>query len=551
MGLKVTTLDDLSTELVMQAQAEMGQLISDRHPTVEIAGGVISDIVVYFAGGVGGGINQTEVNRVLQSQSLLAIGNNPDLQEDEIADHVFSNYRVSRNTGTAARGEIAIVVSGDGPVVLSAGARFTANGVEFVADAAFIARPPGTVVTSANERVLEPVSGNNFVFSIDATASDLGTSGNISRGTRLAPARPIDRYVNSYAATDFRGGTDTETNGEVLTRLEQGIAAKAWSNRVNIVALVKEQPAFAQTVHYSIIGYGNPEMHRDRHSIFPVSMGGRVDMYARTEGLSQEQTIRKTAVLVDIVAGGSVWQFSLNRDDFPGFYEVTKVLPTDGDPSLDSGFVVQSDVRGYDLSGDGFVPDVISAEEGAYSRYQTAVIQFLDTETNTAELTIGDSAEYDVIVAGMPLIAELQLFCGGSEVRNTAGDILVKAPIPCFLSVNFDIEQAAGETSPDTDAIKIDIASRVNALDFPGQLHASIIADVVHNYLSARQAVGPINMLGRIRQPSGENLYVRDQLVLILPTKNSTMTTGRTTALLLDPNNIGISVVTKGFDKST
>jgi hypothetical protein len=550
MALKVQSLDELDPTLVSQAQAELSQLMQERHPEVELTGGVFHDLVAYFAGGVSGGINQTEIDRVLQSNSLLAINTNPQLADPALADGVFSNYRITRNTGTAAAGEIAIVVTESASIILSAGTQFEAEGNIFVADQAYIARPPGSVVSGDNERVLEPVSGDQFVFSINATAAAVGTQGNIRRNTQLIPSVPISRFVTSYAATDFSGGTDTETNEDVLTRLQLGIAAKAWSNRINIIGLIKEQPLFAQTKHYSIIGAGNPELQRAFHSIIPVALLGRADIYARTTDIAKEVTLRKTAVLVSKLVAGSTWQFAIARDDAPGFYEVRQVLLTGSDPSLDSGFEVTSDVRGFDLSGTGFLPDIVTAVEATYSRYQTAVIQFLDTETDVSSLAIGAKLDYDVIVSAMPLIAELQDFIGGSDVRDPGGDVLVKAAVPCFLSINFDIEQAAGETAPDLTVIRNQIAATVNARDFPGQLHSSIIADIVHNYLTKRQALGPIDLHGRIRQPDGSIVYVRDKTILEIPEKPSMMTTGRTTAFLLSTNDIGISVVTKGFKQS-
>jgi hypothetical protein len=188
MALKVQSLDELDPTLVSQAQAELSQLMQERHPEVELTGGVFHDLVAYFAGGVSGGINQTEIDRVLQSNSLLAINTNPQLADPALADGVFSNYRITRNTGTAAAGEIAIVVTESASIILSAGTQFEAEGNIFVADQAYIARPPGSVVSGDNERVLEPVSGDQFVFSINATAAAVGTQGNIRRNTQLIPS---------------------------------------------------------------------------------------------------------------------------------------------------------------------------------------------------------------------------------------------------------------------------------------------------------------------------------------------------------------------------
>src|SRR5690606_31649823 len=109
-------------------------------------------------------------------------------------------------------------------------------------------------------RVLQPLGNGQFSFSITATADVEGASGNIRRGTKMVPLSPPQNYVNSVAATDFSGGFDTELNADLLTRLQEGIAAKVMQGRVNISALIKEQAQFANTLNYSVVGYGNAEM---------------------------------------------------------------------------------------------------------------------------------------------------------------------------------------------------------------------------------------------------------------------------------------------------
>ena len=54
MGLKVNDINQLDPQLVENAQAELSQLIQERHPQVELTRGVIHDIVAFFAGGVSG-----------------------------------------------------------------------------------------------------------------------------------------------------------------------------------------------------------------------------------------------------------------------------------------------------------------------------------------------------------------------------------------------------------------------------------------------------------------------------------------------------------------
>lgn len=552
MGLKLQSLDELDPALVAQTKAELLQLIQDRHPTVELSAGVMSDLVAYFAGGVSGAINQTEINRVLESNSLLAITENPALADDDIVDRVMSNHEVTRRPGGAATGEITVIVTDNTTVVLTADTRFSANGTNFILTDAFTARPPGSTLNTDNERLLQPLGNNEFSFTVPATAEVEGVAGNLKRGTSLEPSPLFARFVVAYAATDFDGGADIELNSEMLNRLQEGVAAKVFNGRVNIKALFREQPTFANALHYSIIGYGNPEMERDQHWIFPVSGGGRLDIYARTQALPRTITLTKTAKLMDIVAAGSVWQFSITKDDAPGFYEVVQILRPSDNPADISGFAVVGDIRGFDLSGAGVLPDLLTVEEAAYTRYQTAVIRFVDSETPTTGLTVGSStAEYSVAVSTMPLIAELQDFALDGDIRNLMGDVTIKAAVPCFLTVSAEIQQGAGETAPDLNEIKHAIAARVNNMDFPGQLHASIVADVIHNYLSTRQAVGRISMQGRVRRPDGVAVVLRDNHILAMPDSPGVMTTGRTVAMFLDPADIGLAVTTTGFDTST
>jgi hypothetical protein len=290
-------------------------------------------------------------------------------------------------------------------------------------------------------------------------------------------------------------------------------------------------------------------MERDQHTIFPVSMGGRLDIYARTDGQPTRRELTKSATLVSVGAGGSVWQFNITRDDFPGFYDVTQII-FPSDPVDTAGFEVTDDIRSFDMSDDTLPtqPDLLSATEAFYTKYQTTVIRFLDTATDTTGMTPGTTKQdYKVVVRGMPLIKELQNFCMDYRWRNLASDIAVKAAVPCFLSINFDIQKGPESTTPDVNAIKNALVSEINALGFPGQLHASLVADVAHGFLEDRQAVGDISLHGRINRPTGTFQVIRSSDVLRIPDDPGNLVSGRTTVFILEENDIGISVITEGF----
>jgi hypothetical protein len=231
----------------------------------------------------------------------------------------------------------------------------------------------------------------------------------------------------------------------------------------------------------------------------------------------------------------------------PGFYEVDRIALPNANPG-DGGYEITMDLRGVDPTDDQFLPDIASTEEGAYTRYQTSVVRFLDTDTPTTELVVNTSTQtYEVALLGMPLIAELQDFVGGRRIRNPAADTLVKAAVPCFLTLTFDIRRESGDTAPDLAAIANDLADAVNHLGFTGQLHASLLANVVHGHLSGKQACGQMELFGRIRRPDGSTGYIRDHSVLTIPDDPTRMVTGRTVAFILDPANVSINLVAAGF----
>lgn len=542
MALKVTSLDQLDPDLVQQLQDEFSQLLAEKFPELETIRGPIHDVVHFLAGGVSGAINQTEINRVLQSASLQAIRENPELADPDIVDAVLSNLLIERQIGTSATGEITIVVQGSTSVVLSINQTFSANGMVFRLDEPIVAKPPGDEILDPGDRLLEPRGDGTYEFSVPATAEEIGEAGNIRRNLKLDPDPLFDRFVTAYATEDFAGGMATEDNAGLIARADEGVPAKVMQGRRNIVALLKSQAAFQNTKHYSIIGYGDPEMERDQHWIWPVSGGGRVDIYARTASQPQTFTVKKEAVLQEIQAGAqSVWQFSLGRNDVPGFYEVVQIRRP-SDPTDVSGYNVIFDQRSYDLTDLDFAPDIVDAREAIYTRYQTAVIRFVDTDTDVSQMSVGDKKEYEIGVLGMPLIRQLQDFAVSDDYCNLMADVLVKACIPCFLSINLEIVKAASETAPDLLPIRQAIADYVNSLDFPGEIYLSSISDIVHDFLEGSQAIGFSELHGRIRRVDGSNAIIRDDQVLTIPDSPSTLVTPRTTAFILYPEDIGLSV---------
>lgn len=549
MGIEITDLNSLPAAAVATSLAETVQRMQEANPTLDLRRGVLHDLVAYFHALLDAQVRSGAIDRYLSARSLLDIQNDPTLADPEFVDAVLSNYNVARGAGASARGRVTVVLDSPASVTIGSGAVFAAAGRTYAADSAFTAKPEAGQINDPTDRLLTELSDGNWAFAVDVTAQAVGTDSLLKKGTLVVPAALPGGYVTSYAADDFTGGLDPQTNDELLALLREGIAAKAPASRTSLSAMLRQQPAFARVVADSVVGFGDADMLRDRHTIWPGSLGGKADWYVRTTERAVRTTLTVSAALAAKNADGTgTWQLSLGRDDAPGFYEVVSVVPAGGGGGTAGSLPLSADVRGLDLSpvvDGGFVPDVAAVAEGAYTRFQTAVVRFTDTVTDHADLAVGAAADYDVTVVGFPQVADVQDFVSGVAVRAAAADVLVKAPVPCFVTLYFRIAKAARHAGPDLTAVRDAVARAVNLTPFSGRLYAAHLQDVVGGLLAEGVSVGSIDMLGRIRDPRGTVRYLRSDEVLAVDEIDGTMVSPKTVQFLLDSEDIHVDVSTE------
>ena len=547
MAIEIASLSELDTAKVEQMVAKLSQYMQERHPEVELTRGVFHDLVLYFNGMLNAAI-QENIDRVRQSQSLYAITQNPALAETAIVDQVLSNYNLPRDNGMPAVGVLTLLFNLPTITRLAAETVFTANEIQFATTQLFTALPPGSKPTNTGDRVMIDVGDGTYAINITVQALTVGVAGNVRRGTPVLANFMINNTLAAYATSDFVDGREPLTNEEYIKKLPEALAAKTIGGRASYTATIKAQPAFQNIKHLSVLGCGDAEQQRDQHSLFPVSGGGKVDIYAQTSSYAQEQDHLLQATFISTSANGTLWQVTLGKNLAAGFYEVRSISAPDDRTS--SGYAIVTDVRGIDTSDALFVPDMRYLYETAYTRYQTAVIRFEDTDALVAELVPNvTKAYYNVRTVGMPIIADLQDFLTTRDNRPRGTDILVKAAVPCFTKISFQIRTETNDsfTAAEITAIKQSVVAAVSTVGFSGQLHASIIDSAVHKYLSGRQAVSKIDMFGRIRRPDGLTVYVRDPAMLTIPNDPARLITGRTTAFLVGADDVSVSVVAAGF----
>lgn len=547
MAIEITSLSELDTEKVADMTAKLAQYMQEKHPEVELTRGVFHDLVLYFNGLLNAAI-QENIDRVRQSQSLLSINADPTLADDEVVDQVLSNYNIVRDNGTQAAGTVTLVCPLPLGTLVPAGALFNAEGVFFTTDTAITILPPDSTPQTNSEKVLVPVGDGTYAVNILLRAATEGTSGNITRGTVLAPNFVLGNVDTVYASSDFIGGTNPTENAAYLDKLQSGLAAKTIGGRVSYAATIRNNPAFENTLHISTLGFGDAEQHRDQHSLFPISGGGKIDIYLQTSAYAYRATHFVDAVFMQQTPEGSVWQIVLEKEIAQHAYEVDAI--TELNQQSAESYKIMLAQTNIVTEGETFQPDIRYIYEGVYSKYQSIALQFIVPDTTGNGLVPNTTRKkFAVSLRKMPLVNEITDYLTGRDIRPRGADILVKAAVPCFTKISFEIltESTAVFAEQTIKEMKEAVSAAVSTVGFTGQLHSTVITKAITPFLEKQQAISIVDMFGRIRRPVGDNIYIRDPHKLIIPNDPERLVTGRTTVFLTAPEDVSISVRSAGF----
>ena len=541
MSESTLTFSDISPEAIDQAEEYLAGVLSEEYPSLDLSEGrVIREMVINVAA-ILHAVNRQDYDNLRRSFSILEITTNPDLADPDIVDSVLSNYRIERFEGSKATGNLAVIIANAITTSVPADTIFTSNGLTYVVTQPYIGVTSEASVNSSTERLIEERADGSYVFTVPVVASEVGEQYRAKRGARFTASPAIVGTIDIQAAADFEGGLAEETNAELVARTQQGIAPKVFSARAQVAALIQDQ--YEGLVDISQVGLGDPEMLRDRNNIFAASQGGKADLYLQTSDTPDEIKVTKECTYM----GDQIWQFSLLRDDAPGFYLVTAVVYENA-TAFDGSLEINSEVRGYDTTLEtDWVHQIADMQQAAYTRYQTAVVQFIDPLT-PADTEIGAKVNYDVYILRSPDIKGINDLTVERQRRPECGDYLPKAAVPAFAAVSLRVYQRPGSSDPDTAAMKTAIASRINALGFTlGRLPMALIVDAAQGALESggTHVISPLDMYAFVYPPDTApdgRILLRDIHELVVPDLPDRGVTQRTTVFYLPETAIEIDV---------
>lgn len=545
MAINPSTIAELDPSVIKTNAEHLAILLKETYPSLDVSYGTALYQLLLYPAAVLHTINNNDLTKLDSNLSLSDVLADPETADIAAVDRLASNFMVTRREATQASGRVTLILTTDNMLPLLASTVFTASsGGQFRPTDSFIGT--SVVVDPVRDRAIVPLAdgSGNYSMTISVVAVSAGASA-IVKDTTFTISPALSSLVSAYAEDDFVQGQDAESNTSVLSRISSGLAQPSTASRAATVALVKK--VMPSTTDVSIIGYGDSEMLRDRGNIFGVSTGGKADIYARTAAAPSIGTYVINATVSDAAQGLMRINIYRNVLDNNGilipwwFYNIRSIMPI-GSTSLGSLDIV-SDARGSDLTGaDDVVPVFPDAISSAYTAFQTAAVLFKDPQAiGTTETTI----PYQVTLAAMPGINDLQAAISSRQYRSPGSDVIVRAPIPCTVTAGVTVEYRSDKLIlPDAASIKAAIVSAVNQIDFSTpRLAGSVIVNAINAAINSPYALvrQPIDLRGWLRKPDGTvvMLYGND---LIVPADYIQSVSRRTTAFFMRESDIDLTL---------
>lgn len=505
--------------------------IAENYADVETGpGSVISELLIKLAATLHNE-QYNLISNLEQGNTFLKVS---ELTEDtytETIDQIASNYNTERNTGIKVKGRIKVTVDDENEYNFTAGQiqfiQPNLNLKYFLTEDTRVRLSPSPTLT---ETQLYQENGL-YYFLLDVEAELAGEEYQASSGTLFTVGENnyIDGFVKAEAYGNFSSGLSPETDKELIAKIKHSLGNTRFDSPAGIAnRFSREFPGFQ---YLSVCGANDAEMTRSKQNALGISTFGKADVYVRSSIGPQVQHISKEATKI----GENTWQLEMGNSEVPGFYNIVSIIPDVVNMDL-GGTLLQKTPTAYGYS---YYPtkrnnELYSVIDARFTKYQTATVTFDYTDPlNTA---IGSKANFTLQINYQPNIAEMQDLMLSDTERLACADYLVKAVIPCMVSLNIQLlKKRPTDTfeSLNMQQLKKDIFLYVNTIPFGEELHASKIVDICHNYDIKRVDL-PISMTGVILCPDGTNLNISDNDSLAIPYNLAKGVTPKTTAYFID-----------------
>jgi len=492
MSIELKNLDTLTPEAVAQKQTLLAQLLQEALPELDVSKGALHDIVLYLHA-ILSAKTSAELDRYKSAQSLLAVTQDPTLADESVVDKILSNYNVSRKGSMFTAGTVTLQFERDLAILIPSDTRFT-----FGTDTYRVNEAVVVCSTTSNQTPrLTPAKDGTFLYNVSVTAETAGILTPVTAGDTLLT--DLGTVTAAWAAEDFTPGRDEESNTAMISRLAEGMATPCWGNRFQIAALLRQK--IDTLTGLSVIGFGDEEMTRDQLTIFPVSVGGKADLYVKTA--LEYQTVPLPAMFTGIRNGLEQWEVTVPAEVCPGCYRAVQA-------SLEN--------RTWPISEQTVIGGIgFTAGQILHLRFQT--------EDEALTGNVGDTKTFDITFAGQKDVHTAQEIFDDRALMPVSEDALVRSAYPCWVSVTLQLSKDAGNE----EELQHAAANYIDSTGFTGYILTSELIRVLHPLLADGQQIDSIHLTSETWGPAGQNYRDAASQKLSVPYVPEQGITSRTT----------------------
>lgn len=554
--MKTMTLDDMTQEAFDAAAETVISGIKAYNRKLDVRDGtVLRDLLVNPEAAIEG-VASAQIGEARKCSSLKRLQEAQDAGEEvdqEDVEAILSNFNLKTRSGTRAKGIVKVVVS-DGTVAYSvaAGDVFaTVDGIEFAADSQVVAAAAGTENPSLDPTTRLYKGASGYFFLVPVTATEVGSAGNVAQGTALDPESQTSFFVMAEAYKDFDGGSDVAPLAAVIESIPSGLSIRGFVSKTAVEGMLRDAFDGGEfpIVAVSAAGYGNRAQLRDRHNLFGVAVGGRVDVYVRN--FSNFFTVTKT--LTGTLTADGTYRIDVPVGAFPGACWIKSVSDpySAGDEEDVLGSLGFTAKRTADVSGTWHDFDCAKSPIEAFNTvWQGFEIMLAEVPPDVATDGSSDSADawsaerdFKVTAYCLPQAEEIQAYVDRDDVRSVSTDVVVRCPIVCNVSVNANV-QYDQKKPVDAAVARAEIRKYVNGLGFVGRLTRSEIVQILKNLGAASVEMPTQDMLyGELHDAAGvRHVLSGDALDVSAIEDGSAMLTKDTVVFCAADENIQVNL---------
>ena len=498
-------------------------------PTADVSkGSVVHELVIRPAAYLFAR-NAEDLEGLMTQYSLPLLAENPN-PDEQMAENLAANFRITRRAGIPGSGYVAIYSDSTDDLYVSAGTVMHAGGVELVVPVSYIGveeLDDRENTDTLKYREFSRMSDSEWAFTIEVVTAD-NTDVIIPAGTPVVFEAPNPRISRSEISSAVAGGSGEESITHLVERVATGVTAKIPSGRAHIKALLEYSGLHA--IDVVVKGMGDPEMLRDRNNPLGISVGGRVDVWCRF----REAPVTMQAPITATKGPDGLWRAFIDKGVAPGWYDITTISHPDNpgvitnSSEIDVFFGASSEIGG---------PEVFDGMSARYSQYQTANIAFEYPGVQ------GPTELFQASFRVQPEITEAQELLNSADIDNPQQDNLVKGVVPADVGITVGFVNSGPDV--ETDEVAATLASYINSLPIGrGFLSASELAVAVSSVYPDLTMLLPVVLRASAPMPAGDDWSMEtSEGVLELPEDTLDGVSGKVMAMVCAPGDVGVSLL--------